>query len=264
MIEPGTTIGDLSDEQEEQYSRELIAKASRRVAMLAFFDQKSGKTFGNGTGSLIRLRGGSFIVTNHHVWKAFLDIKKSEPNVSLMLIRHDSGGDKIDVGEVGVDISEARVVALDEELDLAVLEYCSAEIEEAGKEYYDLSSSPAIRATEGASGLFVGFPGSGENFEGERWTYSANLLQLRINSVSDTEFNLRAENTKKQVLDVNSSGFPGMSGSLVYCSRDDRQPASPCGILFFGPTNCSVVEKGDFVATHLDLIQSDGTINRGG
>ena len=147
MTEPGTRIGDLGDDEREQYSRQLIAKASRRVAMLACHDQKSGKTFGNGTGSLIRLRGGSFIVTNHHVWEMFLEIKKSEPNVSLILIRHDSGGDSIDLSEIGVDISEARVVALDEELDLAVLEYCSAEIEEAGKEYYDLSSSPAIRAT---------------------------------------------------------------------------------------------------------------------
>lgn len=241
--------------------------ASRRVAIITFntgeFPSARG-VYNNGTVSFMEFPDGKFIVTNFHVWNQFrLDRKRD--NTCRVYIA-GTGLSK------PLDISDAVVVSENEQLDLCVLSFPHEQIEVMGKEYARLQVWPPFRAQNNDGIAIVGFPGirrqvktklhPEDNREIEVLDHQALILWAHVYGVSDRKFLFKFQHRMPEV--VNFSDDPpaeylwgGMSGSLVYSNGYSSKSFVPCGILHAAGEGLNA----SFYATHLDFINSDGTIN---
>jgi len=250
---------------EEAILRQRITKASKRVAMLAFSRGEPPSPEGvnnNGTVSFIELPGGKFLVTNHHVWDTFRTLRANDSTYKLALTGEGMARP--------IDISDAVVVSETQELDLCVLSYPPERIEALGKEFC-LTSWPPARANDADDVSVTGFPGMRRTVETMvhpesndpipvLWHESVNLY-LRAEGISSRQARLRFTNPNPSVMEMSNRPITdfrwgGMSGSLVYRLEASQNHFVPCGILHAAGEGLGAT----FYATHLDVIQADGTI----
>lgn len=145
---------EMSDDEARRLLALRLEKASRRVAMAAFVRGEPPTPEGadnNGTVSFLKLPGGKFLVTNHHVWDTFQSQRSSDSTYKLVLTGQGL--------TQPVDIGDAQLVSESRELDLCVLSYPPERIEGIGKEFCDPQVWPPPRTEEGDDVSVTGYPG---------------------------------------------------------------------------------------------------------
>ena len=253
------------DHQFRQLVQARMETAARRVAiaMCVKGDMASG-VFDNGTVSFLRIDGNKLVVTNHHVWESFQDYRTENQECRLAI-----GGTGL---AQPIDISNAVAVDKDQDLDICVLKIPSEHIEALGKEFCDVQFPP-IRALEGDDVILCGFPGNRtEVFEMQTpmskndivFAHELVLLHMHVESVSDRKILMRFREKKPEVQlfskkPIKNYVWGGMSGSLVYRLNPESEKWVPCAI-FHSSTSDGL--EGYFCATHLDLINANGSLNR--
>ncbi len=257
---------ELSDDESRRLLRLRIETASRRVAMAAFVRGEPPSPEGadnNGTVSFLKLPGGKFLVTNHHVWDTFQAQRANDPSYKLALAGH---------GLVQpVDISDAELVSESRELDLCVLSYPADRIEGIGKEFCDPQGWPPRRTEDGDDVSVTGYPGMRRTPETMLHPqlgkvvpvlrHESVILYLHTEATSSRQGRLRFTSARPEVMllserPIDTFRWGGMSGSLVYRLDRVQNRFFPCGILHAageGP-------NATFYCTHLDFIRGDGTI----
>ena len=113
----------------------------------------AGDVAANGTGSLIDTGTVKALVTNHHVYAYFRERHAEDFRARLMM----SGADDVNF----LDISEARVLALDEGRDLAVLSVPPYLVARQGKAFFACKVWPPRRPKPGLLVFCFGYPGQG-------------------------------------------------------------------------------------------------------
>lgn len=257
---------ELSDDEARRLLRLRIEKASRRVAMAVFVRGEPPSPEGadnNGTVSFLKLPGGKFLVTNHHVWDTFQAQRVNDPSYKLAL----AGSGLV----WPVDISDAELVSQSRELDLCVLSYPAERIEGIGKEFCDPQEWPPFRTEAGDDVSVTGYPGMRRTAEAMFYPqlgqivpvlrHESVILYLHTEAASSRQGRLRFTNTAPEVMQlshrpIDSFRWGGMSGSLVYRLDRAQNHFIPCGILHAAGEGLDAI----FYCTHLDFIQSDGTI----
>lgn len=258
---------ELSDDEARHLLKLRLEKSSRRVAMGAFLRGEPSSPQGadnNGTISFIKLPGGKFMVTNHHVWDTFQIERANDSSYKLSL----AGKGLIQP----LDISDAELVSEDRDLDICVLAYPSERIEAIGKEYCELHDWLPSRAESGDDISVTGYPGMRRSAE-EMFHPQLNrvvpvlrhesvILYLHAEAISARQARLRFTNPNPEVIQlserpINNFRWGGMSGSLVYRLDANRSLFVPCGILHAAGEGLDAI----FYCTHLEYIQADGTIS---
>jgi hypothetical protein len=258
-------VEPLSDEEARKSLKRLMDKGGRRVAIAMCVDGNEARdVFDNGTVSFVQIGGEKFILTNHHVWEAFEEYRKDSQSCRLAI-----GGDGL---AQPIDISDAEVIDVDSDLDICVLRYPSERIENVGKEYCIVDSWPPRRASEGDDVVFCGFPGNRAKvstmqtpraIEDQVFAHELVLLSMRVESQSDRKLRMCFSEEKPEVQQFSSYPIQdyiwgGMSGSLVYRLDSTEIKLVPCAIFH----SSSGELDGAFYATHLDLVNKNGTLNR--
>ena len=257
---------ELTDDETRRLLRLRIEKASRRVAMAAFIRGEPPSPEGadnNGTVSFLKLPGGKFLVTNHHVWDTFQAQRVNDPSYRLAL-----GGPGL---TPPVDISDAELVSESQELDLCVLSYPAERIESIGKEFCDPHGWPPRRTEDGDEVSVTGYPGIRRRPDAMLHPllgkvvpvlrHESVLLYLHTEATSSRQGRLRFSSDKPEVIHfsekpIDSFRWGGMSGSLVYRLDQAANRFVPCGILHAAGEGLDAT----FYCTHLDFVCGDGTI----
>jgi hypothetical protein len=208
----------------------------------------------NGTGSLIDTGQRRLLVTNHHVYDAFLKCRSEVPCSKLLM----SGVD----GTPFLTISDEQCVASDVTCDLAVLEIQPAIIERLGKRFYRSTSWPPKRPRKGAKVVVLGYPGQG------RAPISSDSLGIMplaigrtVTSLSDRHFVLADEDgdayTHAPEGPKPLTSYGGISGSAAYEFRSNPRGLGDfrlCGFAY------EQSQSGAVYIAHADHINADGTI----
>jgi hypothetical protein len=215
----------------------------------------------NGTVSFINFPEGKRLVTNAHVWNVFCERRQNNSGYRLIL----SGRGLVRP----IDISDAELVSIDDDLDLCVLSYPPERIEELGKEFMIPPEWPPVQAVDGDDVLIIGFPGnrrSVESISHLQHTYpepvlrfESFLFEMRVQGVSDRQARLVFSNPDIiQFSDrpIDSFVWGGMSGSLVYRADTCQNRLVACGIMHSASEGLDEV----FLLTHLNRIRENGTI----
>lgn len=257
---------ELTDDEARRLLRLRIEKATRRVAMAAFVRDEPPSPEGadnNGTVSLLKLPGGKFLVTNHHVWDTFQDQRANAPSYKLAL----AGQGLVQP----VDISDAKLASESRELDLCVLSYPPEYMEGIGKEFCDPQMWPPPRTEEGDDVFVTGYPGMRRTAEAMLHPklgqvvpvlrHESVMLYLHTEATSVRQGWLRFRSASPEVMPlserpIDAFRWGGMSGSLVYRLDRAKSHFFPCGILHAAGEGLDAT----FFCTHLDFIRSDGTI----
>lgn len=255
---------NLTDTEVCALLRQRMAQAGTRVAMAVFArGDVADSVDNNGTVSLLHLPDAKLIITNHHVWDRFRKEHANDPDYRIALTGQGFCHP--------IDISDSRVISENEEHDLCVLSYSAERLEAVGKEFYISPQWPPKRAATDEDILIAGYPGMCRSVEaavhpvtGESVSvlhHELVLLYPTVEAVSERQLLLKFRSPTSEV--HNLSGRPidryrwgGMSGSLVYRLDAKENRFVPCGILHAAGEGLNAV----FVATHLDLIGSDGVI----
>jgi hypothetical protein len=257
-------VEPLSDEETRESLKKLMEKGGRRVAIAMCVDGNEARdVFNNGTVSFVQIGNEKCILTNHHVWDAFQDYRKESQTCRLAI-----GGDRL---AQPIDISDAIVIDIDADLDICVLRYPSDRVENVGKEYCSIPWPPR-RASNGDDVVFCGFPGNRTKVSimqtprssvDQVFAHELVLLSMRVESVSERKLRMRFSEQKPEVHQLSKTPvqdfvWGGMSGSLVYRLDSEEKRLFPCAIFH----SSSGGLDGVFCATHLDLINENGTLNR--
>ena len=107
------------------------------MVMLAITKAETSTAFdvcNNGTGALVDTGQRELLITNHHVYAAFMRNRRETACSKLVM----SGVD----GRPFVDISDARVVGSDSDCDLATLAISPLKVHQQGKQFYRASRWP--------------------------------------------------------------------------------------------------------------------------
>jgi hypothetical protein len=209
----------------------------------------------NGTGALVATGGGEFLVTNHHVYEAFLDAREKDHDA--ILIMSGAHGTKF------LDNSSAVVTGRDKDVDLTVLRMPARYVINQGKMLMPHIPWPPRRPEPGMMAVVYGYPGQGRVTEGPTVLgVRAVSIGLPIASVSDRHFVLVDEGDEPSVLvppgqNVLTS-FGGVSGSAVYVLVESTESTE--GELYLGGFIYEANDSGMFFATHADHINADGAV----
>lgn len=256
----------MSEEEARSLLRQRLEKASRRVAIAAFVRGNPSTPAGadnNGTVSFLKLPGGKFLVTNHHVWDTFQAERANDPTYKLALAGQGLGQP--------VDISDAELVSENQDLDLCVLAYPPDRIEAIGKEFCEPPVWPPPRTEESDDVSVTGYPGMRRTAETMHHPglsevvpvlrHESVILYLHTEATSSRQGRLRFRNPNPEVMELSERPIDvfrwgGMSGSLVYRLHWAQNSFLLCGILHAAGEGLD----STFYCTHLDFIQRDGTI----
>ncbi|WP_084242364.1 S1 family peptidase [Planomicrobium okeanokoites] len=172
-----------------------------------------GDTRNNGSGCLVKLNK-DFLITNAHVVKAALQTE-------FLLI-----------GEVEVEVKdfEQRIVSIDDNLDLAVIDLSDGlndELEETGKMFFKPETWPESNCEVGDQLFLVGFPGTFREDEDMYSSVFYTAIHEEIMDITDRRIlvSFNRENWvkalgEKEIDELNHLG--GFSGGPVFIFRDDK------------------------------------------
>lgn len=240
-------VNDLIHRIAETLERHTVMLGISRGQVLTADDVSN-----NGTGSLIDTGTTKFLVTNYHVY-AFYKQRHADDSAARLMM---SGADGINF----LDISEADVVGLDEESDLAVLSVPENLVRHQGKTFFRCDVWPPPRPTPGLLVFCFGYPGQGRVPDGFSLGARANLIALGVDRVRANDFviaDLRGDaeyNVPEGVQPLNSLG--GMSGSAVYGFWKEEVALHIAGFMY-GGYGMSLM-----CATHADHLNADGTVRQ--
>jgi hypothetical protein len=207
----------------------------------------------NATGSFVNTGQNDLLVTYHHVYDKFQSLRQENPHARLTM----SGVH----GSRFQDISDVKVLGLDEDLDLAVLHVPAPYVFGQGKLFFPTEIWPPRRPEVGTLTALIGYPGEGRKAEGGVLGVSPLSAGLLVVSVSERHFVLAEENQDAHVLIPDGQSplthFGGISGSAVYAMSKNFDPSGSielCGFVYEqGPGRAILV-------AHADHINADGSI----
>jgi hypothetical protein len=208
----------------------------------------------NGTGALVDTGQRQLLITNHHVYGAFIRHRKESPCTKLAM----SGVD----GRPFVDISNEECVDSDRDCDLATLAISPVKVEQLGKQFYRASRWPPERPRMGSLVVVVGYPGQSRRASGED-TLQVGPLSLgrTVSSISQKQF-VMADESQDAYIHVPLGQSPltsygGLSGSPAYSVHPLTRGADEYRL-------CGFVREEGFAHTlivvHADHISADGTL----
>jgi hypothetical protein len=249
--------GAPSNMTEHQFAQTIETYAQPFTTMLAIFTAErptASDVITNGTGSFVHTGQKELLVTSHHVYDRFWALRQENPHAKLCM----SGAH----GSRFLDVSEATVLGLDEDLELAVLHVPASCVLGQGKLFYIADSWPPRRPEIGMLTALIGYPGEGRRAEGGVLGVSPLSAGLPVVSVSERHFVLVDENQDAHVLTPDGqsplTNFGGISGSAVYAMpRNLLHPERRielCGFVY------EQSESGAICVAHADHINADGSI----
>ncbi len=208
----------------------------------------------NATGSLVHTGQKELLVTNEHFYERFLSYRASAHDAKMVI----SGTH----GSRFLDISEAEVLGLDKELDLAVLHIPSLRVLRQGKMWSIADSWPPRRPEAGMMAVLYGYPGEGRMPESGVLGASPISIGLPVVSVSDRHFVLVDEDRDVELFVPEGqrplTSFGGISGSAVYAIPRNFTPnGTDSGLCGF---DYEASESGAIYVSHADHINADGSI----
>jgi hypothetical protein len=241
---------------EHQFAEMIETYAQPFTVMLAITTAErpmAADVITNATGSLVYTGQKELLVTNHHVYDKFRSLRQENHHTKLTM----SGVH----GSRFRDISDAAVLGLDNELDLAVLHVPAPYVFGQGKLFCVAESWPPRRPEVGVLTALIGYPGEGRRAEGGVLGVSPLSAGLPVVSVSERHFVLVDENQDAHVLTPDGqsplTNFGGISGSAVYAMPRNFDPSGCielCGFVYEqGPGRAILV-------AHADHINADGSI----
>jgi Trypsin-like peptidase domain len=238
-------VDNIIDRMKPILERHTVMLAISRGSVVT-----AGDVAANGTGSLIDTGTVKALVTNHHVYSYFKERHVEDVRAMLMM----SGADDINF----LDISEARVLALDEGRDLAVLSVPPDLVARQGKAFFACEVWPPPRPEPGLLVFCFGYPGQGRVPDGFVLGVHANLISLGVERVRADNFviaDIRGDAQHKTPEGREPlTSFGGMSGSAVYGFWKEDVALQLAGFLY-GAHGMSLR-----YATHADHLKADGTI----
>jgi hypothetical protein len=208
---------DMTNEQERELTRQLLCKMSKHVAMAGFVAppaRRATDVVNSGTVSLIDIRCGKVIVTNHHVWHGYCE--EREKTDGLILAMFGEGLER------PLNISSCELIDSDEGSDLAILRFAHPDfIESIGKSFYQPKRWPLDAPVSGDQVAFVGFPWNRRSATEDVFRHESVLLAPSVLAVNDRKMILAFNQqtlTKHEFSGrpVNELIWSGMSGSMVY------------------------------------------------
>ncbi|EMR05788.1 peptidase Do [Bhargavaea cecembensis DSE10] len=165
----------------------------------------------NGSGCLLRLNR-DFLITNAHVIKGAIEAKR------------------LLIGSVEVYNIEEKIVSIDDDLDLAVIdlsESLNKDLEDTGKMFFTPESWPPSESEIGDQVYIAGFPGIFREDEEMFSSIYYTAIHEEIMDVTDRRLIVKfsRENWKKalglkEISDLKRLG--GLSGGPVFICRDDK------------------------------------------
>jgi hypothetical protein len=247
-------MGALVARQIGLHDTELL---SPFMAILAITKAESPTAFdvcNNGTGALVDTGERTLLITNHHVYEAFIRNRKETSCTKLVM----SGVD----GRPFVNISDEEWIGSDSDCDLATLAISPAKVDQQGKQFYRASWWPPERPRKGTRVVVVGYPGQGRHASGED-TLQVRPLSVgrRVSSISEKQF-VMADETQDAYNHVPHGQSPltsygGLSGSPAFSVH--RLIGGADGYRLCG----FVREEGighTLIVAHADHINADGTL----
>ncbi len=217
----------------------------------------------NGTYALIDTAKKRLLVTCHHVWKAYLDVRGENPNAVLALNFGD--GD----ASVAFAFPERQLVCADADLDLAVFDFEPSRVAHIShqKTWFRISEWPIETTKEGDFVSLMGFAGKEIKKEGLVCTFSTRVLPFRISGVGAKEIWIFNEPVNNEVFAFIRQSLGGLSGSPAYTR--DKTGAKLVGFVRSGykleapeETNADSIFAGTLILTPASFLQPDGSLRR--
>ena len=220
----------------------------------------------NGTYPLINTGQRRLLVTCHHVWQAYLDCRKINPDAALG-INLGNG-----TASVAFALPERQLIDADADLDLAVFNFESSQIRVNNiqinhkKDWFLIQNWPISKASDGEHVALMGFPGKRIKKEGILCTFRTQVLPLKITHVGGKQIYILNEGQNVEVFNDIKGWLGGLSGSPAYTLG--KRGALLVGFVksAFKQTEASAgadsVFAGSLSLTHACFLQPDGTLAR--
>lgn len=211
----------------------------------------------NGTVAFVDTGSSKLIITNDHVYRRFTELKSEEPDLAMFI----TGSSPNTV----IEISEKDLIDRGgKSADLSIFSLSNpAQLEDIGKEYFQVSSWPTPRPNAGTSAVIVGFQGAHRIPVGSNLQINLTVLCDKISSSSQRHLILVDEDQVRTTVKLNPQldelgPLGGMSGSPVFTVEPDDK-ASLLGFLY------ETGEGADATvfAVHADNITAQGKIDYG-
>lgn len=223
---------------------------------------------GNGTYSLIDTGKKRLLVTCHHVWQAYLDCQRENPDVALAINLGD--GD----ASIAFAFPERQLIDTDADLDLAVFGFEPSQIRvnkaqvNHQKDWFPLRQWPIPKASDGEYVTLMGFPGRRIKKEGMLCTFRTQALPLKITHAGHKQIYVMNEGENVEVFNDIKGWLGGLSGSPA--STISENGASLVGFVKSGfkqsgeatNTGDDSVFSGSLSLTHACFLQPDGSLAR--
>lgn len=192
--------------REDGYAEIFVTYFKNFTVPIVFGDEKRN----NGSGCLLRLNR-DFLITNAHV------IRGAIPEERLL------------IGNVEVWKIEDKVISIDDDLDLAVIDLSDGlnkDLEDNGKMFFEPKSWPSSECETGDQVFIVGYPGIFREDEELFSIVYYTAIREEIMDVTDRRLvsGFNRENWKKalglkEISELKKLG--GLSGGPVFICRDD-------------------------------------------
>ncbi len=208
-VENFSRLIQKGDYREEGYGEIFVTYFKSFTVPIVFEDSRTKKR-DNGSGCLLRLDR-DFLITNAHVVNGAL---KAE----FILI-----------GKIEVENLKEKIVSIDEDLDLAVIDLSDGvneELEQSGKMFFKPKSWPSSNCEKDDLVYICGFPGVFREDEELFSTIYFAAIHERIMDVTDRRYISEFTREKwrkalgvKEIVELERLG--GLSGGPVFKCRDD-------------------------------------------
>ena len=139
------------------HSIEMLAPFTAMLAITTTEFPTAANVVLNGTGSFVNTGQGDLLITNHHVYDRFLSLRDENPHVKLVM----SGAHQT----LFVDVSKAKCIGSDKQLDITVLYVPPPLVFKQRKLFYMAETWPPERPEVGMLAVLHGYPGEGRRVE---------------------------------------------------------------------------------------------------
>jgi hypothetical protein len=246
---------------------------ARRHASVFGWNQgeSSSKHFeDNGTCCLVQTRTKRFLTTCAHVFKGFEDFRAARPKARLWLSL--IAGEPLHSPAVALEVSNLRLIDIDERLDLATVSFDKIDSLEDWR-FCRVQSGPISRVCEGDKVQILGFPGDGlragisdntlNHYFELATVHSVGRQKFLLHSPRDSQHHRNMENKECSPVRIGGlSGAPVFKVDIVSIPILVGIVTDLCSNgLGDSPTRQYEMSDGDIYAVHANFIQKDGLIS---
>jgi len=202
-----TTIG----ESVQHLSHELLRYCGP-ILVAPALNTYPKEMIGNGTYALIDTEAKRLLVTCSHVWDKYEASHDMDSKTILA----------VSLGENDANIAfrdpKSHLIAVDRDLDLAVLEFEPDQIHiPHGKSWFKVSHWPILKAEKGDCIVSLGFPRAWRNTAGMECNFGCAAIPFIVTDTDDRVIAAFSDDRNKQVLSDMRECMGGLSGSPAYC-----------------------------------------------